>query len=113
MSDNSHKTVLVVEDQDEITENMKGMLVRRSYHVLHATDPVGALTIAEQNPPALILTDLDLPGLEQLMDQLRAHATLKNTPVVVIDINHPQGVTDGVKVLNNFEELDELVATHG
>lgn len=111
MSNNSHKTVLVVEDQDEISENMNAMLTRKGYRVLNAIDAEGAMKIAEQGSPALILTDLDLPSLGQMMDQLRAHDTLKHLLVAVIDIDHPQDLSDGVTILKSFEELDSLIAT--
>ncbi len=110
MSEDHKQTVLVVEDQDEITANMKAMLVRKGYRVLHAKDADGALKAAEHTPPAVILTDLDLPSLGQLMDQLRVHETLRNLLVAVIDINHPENVRSDLTILNSFDELDQLIA---
>ena len=110
MSENSHKTILVVEDEPEIGDNMNAMLTRKGYRVLRALDALGAMKIAEQSPPAMILTDLDLPSLDQLIDLLGAHETLKHMLVAVIDINHPEPQR-GVKILDSFDELDRLLAS--
>lgn len=110
MNNNSHKTVLVVEDLDEISENMNLMLTRKGYRVLQARDAEGAIKIAEQHRPALILTDLDLPTLTQLIHELRAHDGMKDMPVAVIDLDQPKQARPGLTILNNFDELDDLLA---
>jgi DNA-binding response OmpR family regulator len=110
MSENSQKTILVVEDEDEIGSNMNAMLSRKGYRVLRASDAGGAINLAELDRPTLILTDLDLPTLDSLIQRIRAHETLKNLLLAVIDINHPPEAKDGLKILNNFDELDALLA---
>ena len=110
MNDNSHKTVLVVEDQREISDSMNAMLIHKGYRVVNAKDAEGAMKIAEQNRPTLILTDLDLPTLTQLMDRLRAHDGLKHLPVAVIDLDHPEDGRPDINILNSFDELDDLLA---
>ena len=105
----NQKTILVVEDEDEIGGAMKGMLDERGYRVLRANEADAAVTLAEEKRPNLILTDLDFPELDSMMQRLRAHESLKNMPVAVIDINHPKPTTNGLKILNNFEELDQLL----
>lgn len=102
------KTILIVEDEDEIGSNMNAMLTRKGYRVLRATDADGALTMAEDDRPDMILTDLDLPTLDAMIERIRAHETLKQMIIAVIDINHPE-LKDGLKILNNFDELDQLL----
>jgi DNA-binding response OmpR family regulator len=111
MSENSRKTILVVEDEDEIGSNMNAMLSRKGYRVLRAADGDGAISIAEQDRPAMILTDLDLPTLDSMLVRIRAHATLKDMLVAVIDIDQSVEVKDGLKILNNFDEMDQLIAS--
>lgn len=111
MSENPRKTILVVEDEDEIGSNMNAMLNRKGYRVLRATDADEALAMAEQDRPALILTDLDLPTLGSLLQRIKAHAILKDMLVAVIDIDHPVEMSDGLKILNNFDEMDQLIAS--
>jgi hypothetical protein len=43
------------------------------------------------------------------MARLRAHATLKNLQVAVIDIDHPRNLRPDLTVLNNFDELDQFL----
>jgi DNA-binding response OmpR family regulator len=106
------KTILVVEDEDEIGSNMNAMLTRKGYRVLRATDADGALAAAEEDRPNMILTDLDLPTLDSMIERIRAHETLKSMIIAVIDINHPE-TKDGLKILNNFDEMDQLLNPAG
>lgn len=109
MNNNSHKTILVVEDQREISQSMNAMLIRKGYQVVNAVDADEAMKIAEQSRPTMILTDLDLPTLTQLLDTLRAHDRLKHLPVAVIDLDDPKP-RPGLNILNNFDQLDDLLA---
>ena len=107
----NQKTILLVEDEDEISSHMNARLTARGYQVVRARDGDNAIKLAEQDHLSLILTDLDLPNLNQMMDRLRAHETLKHMPVAIIDINHPQNVRPDLTILNSFEELDKLLAS--
>jgi len=109
MNENHQKIVLVVEDQEEISANMNAVLVRKGYRVQTAIDADGAMKLAEQDRPAMILTDLDLPTLDPLMARLRAHATLKNLLVAVVDLDHPRNLRPDLTILNNFDELDQFL----
>jgi two-component system response regulator VicR len=105
------KIVLVVEDQEEISDNMNAMLIRKGYRVQNAIDADGAMNLAETERPAIILTDLDLPTLDSMMQRLRAHKTLKSLLVAVVDIDHLQDLSADLTVLNNFDEFDQLLAS--
>lgn len=109
---NTHqKTILLVEDEDEISSHMDATLTDRGYRVVRARDADDALKLAEQDHLSLILTDLDLPNLNHMMDRLRAHETLTHMPVAIIDLNHPQNVRPDLTILKNFDELDALLAS--
>ena len=101
-------TILVVEDNDEISSNMRVALQQRGHRVERALNAEDAIYMAEQNRPAMILTDLDLPTFDQLLTSLRGHADLKNMIVAIIDINHPDTDTQ-VSVLKDFQALDDLI----
>ena len=111
MNLNLQKIVLVVEDEEEISDNMNAMLIRKGYHVQNATDADGAMKLADQNRPAMILTDLDLPTLNSMMQRLRAHKTLKNLLVAIVDIDEAKNLKADLTILNNFDELDQLLAS--
>jgi CheY-like chemotaxis protein len=109
MSEDQKRTVLVVEDVDEITLNMTTALKKRGHRVVHASNAEDAIQMAEANRPAMILTDLDLPTFDNLLSLLRSHRTLGTLKVAIIDINHPK-VDDGrVNVLVDFQALDDLM----
>ena len=79
---------------------------------MHASDAEQAIQIAEVNRPALILTDLELPTFDKLLNLLRGHADLNDTLVAIIDLNHPK-VDGNIKVLADFQALDDLLHASG
>jgi len=102
-------TILVVQDVDEISANMSAALNKRGHRVMRALTAEQAIEVAEETRPTMILTDPDLPTLNQLMELLRDHVTLKNLIVAIIDINHPEPCHKRVRVLTDFQALDELL----
>ena len=111
MPEKQRRTVLVVEDVDEISANMASALDKRGHRVLHAANAEDAIQMAEANRPAMILTDLDLPTFDRLLNLLRDHTTLKNLKVAIIDINNPHVTDSSVNVLTDFQGLDDLMDT--
>src|ERR1051325_715967 len=111
MSEDKKHTVLVVEDVDEIALSMTSALKKRGYLVVHALNAHDAIQMAEANRPAMILTDLDLPTFDNLLTLLRAHRTLGNLKVAIIDLNDPNIDDEKVHVLTDFEGLDDLMDT--
>jgi len=101
--------ILIVEDVDEISESMSAALKQRGHRVERASNAEQAIQMAEENRPALILTDLDLPTFDKLMTLLRAHTELKNMIVAIIDINHPEVSDQTVNILGDFQALDDLI----
>jgi DNA-binding response OmpR family regulator len=102
------KTVLVVEDVDEISSQMGAMLRRKGHRTLNAADAEEAIKVAETRRPNIILTDLDLPTFDSLIRRVRAHKDLSNMLVAIIDIDLSE--QDDLRVLSNFDQLDELLA---
>jgi CheY-like chemotaxis protein len=89
---------------------MGEMLRLRGHRILKAANAEDAIKIAEHDRPDVILTDLDLPTFDALVQLVRTHRDLGNLPVAIIDINDPDiSQQDGLKILSNFEQLDELL----
>jgi CheY-like chemotaxis protein len=111
LSDKSKtKTVLVVEDVDEISSQMREMLLRKGHRILIAANAEDAIKIAERDRPNLILTDLDMPTFDALVQLVLTHKELGNTPMAVIDINGPEITHPAdVKILSDLAQLDELL----
>ncbi|HEX5704776.1 MAG TPA: hypothetical protein VFX97_16370 [Pyrinomonadaceae bacterium] len=102
----------MVEDVAEISTSMSAALDKRGHRVVHASDAEQAIQLAEVNRPALILTDLELPTFDKLLNLLRGHADLNDTVVAIIDLNHPR-VDGHIRVLPDFQALDDLLYASG
>jgi two-component system chemotaxis family response regulator WspR len=79
--------VLLVDDQPIIAEAVRRMLADQTdieFH--HVTDPVGALAMARQLQPTVILQDLVMPEVDgfTLLRDYREDDALKQVPVIVL-----------------------------
>ncbi len=72
---NSPKTILLVEDEQDIRESLIGIFEQEGYEVLDAGDGLEALALARahQGPIDMLLTDIVLPGLNgvELAEQVQ------------------------------------------
>src|SRR5258706_4437860 len=104
------KTILVVEDVDEITSQMGEILRQKGHRILNAANAEDPIQIAEQDRPNMILTDPDLPTFDDLVRLVHAHKDLGNLSVAIVDIAGPKvKPSDALKVLSNFEQLHALL----
>ncbi len=77
------QTVLVVDDEPDMLDNVARILRRAPYACLTATSGEGALQVFECEHPDLVLTDLRMPGMDGLA-LLRAVRRLSpRTPVII------------------------------
>src|SRR4051812_14742736 len=60
----NHKTILVVEDEKDLSDLITYNLQRNGYDALAAADGQSALDIATKELPDLVLLDLMLPGID-------------------------------------------------
>jgi CheY-like chemotaxis protein len=113
-SKDSRTTILVVEDVGEIRSSYRRALREKGYSVITAEDDEEAMERVEClhcGLPALILTDLQMPALDSLVRRARAHERLREVPIVVIVPHYPGSGHEGVRILENYEQLDVLLAT--
>src|ERR1700722_6775965 len=68
--------ILVVEDDDANQELVTRFLRRDGHTIIHSTDGLSAIELAQARKPDLILMDLNLPGL----DGWEATRRIKNNP---------------------------------
>jgi len=59
-------TILVVDDEESIRTSLAGILEDEGYRTLFAVDGVEALTVAQQEMPALVLLDIWMPRMDGL-----------------------------------------------
>ena len=79
-------TILVVEDDADTRELLRGYLETTGATVIEASDGREALAQVEQHRPCMIFCDLGLPGLGgiSLVEQLGQDSGLCRIPVVAI-----------------------------
>jgi two-component system, OmpR family, alkaline phosphatase synthesis response regulator PhoP len=77
--------VLVVEDNPVCARLLAGVLSRRGYEVVAASDGVEAMRLARTERPQLIVLDVGVPGGDGLatLERLRALSETAGTPVVI------------------------------
>ncbi|HEY9199694.1 MAG TPA: response regulator [Gammaproteobacteria bacterium] len=80
------RRVLVVDDNHATRDLVARTLGEAGFEVVQAVDGAHALTLLEQAPPALLLTDLILPNKNgfDLISELRAQAEWVGLPVLVM-----------------------------
>ncbi len=76
--------VLVIDDDEEYRTLVRHMLVGEGHHVDEASDGVEGLKMFGKRPPDLVLTDINMPGLDghEVISALRVlHA---GVPIIAI-----------------------------
>ncbi|HWW77653.1 MAG TPA: response regulator transcription factor [Pyrinomonadaceae bacterium] len=83
-----NRPVLIVEDEPDIAEGLRYNLEREGLRaVVAATGEEGlAAALDRQNPPALVLLDLMLPGMSgtELCRRLRREPQTRRTPIIML-----------------------------
>ena len=78
--------VLLAEDEPHIVESLSFLLGRAGFDVRAEADGEAALARALEDPPAVLLVDVMLPGLDgfELLRRLRADPRGAGLPVVML-----------------------------
>ena len=85
--DEKTTTVLLIDDNPDDALLIRRLLEgKKSYRVLHAKDGWEGLSMARQQLPDLIVTDLTMPGIDGfgLVEELKLDPRTKDIPVVVV-----------------------------
>ena len=121
-SDLPARRILVVDDALTVRELQRSILERAGFVVDVATDGYQALAKLSEEPPNLILTDIEMPNMDgfALTEAVRAHPVLANIPVLILssrssDADRQRGLdvgADGYIVKSGFDETSLLTAVH-
>lgn len=78
--------LLIVEDNEMNRDMLSRRLIKRGYEVDMAVDGEQGLAMARSNPPALILMDMSLPGLDgwEATRQLKTMPETRAVPVIAL-----------------------------
>jgi len=78
--------ILVVEDNDKNLKLIRDVLQFHGYATFEATTGEAGVALALEQPPSLILMDVQLPGIDgcEAMKRIKADARLRHIPIVAL-----------------------------
>ena len=90
------KTVLVVDDYDEVRLVTRRALESFGYRVLEAASGAEAVRVAQADSPDLILMDLSMPAMDGFatIHQLRRLLGLRDVPVIAVSAHTAKEIRD-------------------
>jgi len=79
-------TILIVEDNDKNMKLARDILQAKGYATLEAVTGEDGVRIAKEQRPALVLMDIQLPGINgiEALRQLRADPATASIPVIAV-----------------------------
>lgn len=82
----SRPIVLVIDDSPDVHRLLRARLRHEELRLDSATSGAAALEQIKQNPPAIILLDLDMPDMDgfAVLRRLKENPATKDTPVIVL-----------------------------
>ena len=89
-------TILYIEDNADNQRLVKRILEARGYGVLLSEDGPDGIALARESTPALILVDINIPGLDgyETTTRLRSMRHLRNTPIVALTADSRNGTRE-------------------
>lgn len=81
-----NRRILLIEDNEQNRYLVTYLLRARGWEIVHAGDGAAGLALAAQSDPALVLLDIQLPGMDgyEVARALRAIPRFAGTPVVAV-----------------------------
>ncbi|MDD4664291.1 MAG: ATP-binding protein, partial [Caldisericia bacterium] len=97
------KIIVIIEDSDPATIQLKDILQREGYQILSAQNGVEGLQLIEQRKPDGIILDLMMPEMDgfEVLKTLRSNPAYRDLPVLILTAKHI-----------SREELDFLHGNH-
>ncbi len=86
MTQENSRSVVYIEDDQEMIELVVLILTRRGFQVRGAHGGRNGLDMILQDPPDLILLDLMMPGMDgwEVYQQIKANEKTRNIPVIIV-----------------------------
>ena len=82
----NEKLILIVEDNEKNRKLMRDLLQVKGYQTMETETAEEGLRLAAEKQPALILMDIQLPGMDGItaLKQHRANPNTKHIPVIAV-----------------------------
>ncbi len=80
------RSILVIEDNDDLRENIAEILSLAGYEVATAADGLLGLKAIHHNPPSLIICDIMMPNLDGfgVLKALKSHSSFRYIPLIFL-----------------------------
>ena len=121
--ESEQKTVLVVDDYDEVRLITRRVLESFGYRVVEAASGSEAVRVAQADSPDLILMDLSMPAMDGFatIHQLRKQLGLRDVPIIAVSAHTAREVREDALAAGcrdfltkpvHIEKLKSAVARH-
>ena len=82
----SNELILIIEDNEKNRKLVRDVLQHKGYKTLEAETGEDGVRLAQESSPALILMDIQLPGMNgiEALGRLRADPKTKKIPVIAV-----------------------------
>jgi len=98
--------ILVVEDSPTQAEALRAVLLEHGFDVTVVRSGVEALEAIDRKPPAVVISDIIMPGIDgyELCRRIKANEHTRHIPVMLLTVlSDPLDVIDGLECgANNF-----------
>jgi len=78
------RPVLVVDDDDAVRAAERAILREDGFRVVEARDGAEALWIMQHDPPALVVLDVQMPGVDGPAFALQLRMGLRRVPLIIL-----------------------------
>ncbi len=82
----ANELILIVEDNEKNRKLVRDVLQVKGYKTIETETGEEGIRMAQESQPALILMDIQLPGIDGItaLKRLRAESKTKNIPVIAV-----------------------------
>jgi len=123
----ANELVLIIEDNEKNRKLVRDVLQVKGYRTIETETAEEGLKLASEQPLALILMDIQLPGMDGItaLKQLKAEAKTKSIPVIAVTAsamtyNRQTMLAEGfdgyqskpISVKDFLGELERVLASH-
>jgi two-component system, cell cycle response regulator DivK len=123
----ANELVLIIEDNEKNRKLMRDVLQVKGYKTIESETAEEGLKLASEHPLALILMDIQLPGMDGItaLKQLKAEAKTKSIPVIAVTAsamtyNRQTMLTEGfdgyqtkpISLKDFLGEIERVLASH-